>query len=108
MEDLQPRRATKVNFAQPIGSLQDYPHRLNVLLHSRRFFLGTALFGVASAVALPAALIRRGGVDGQVNPGLLRRALDALEQHRDSIVQRDLIGIADFSLPSRTPRFHLV
>ena len=43
-----------------------------------------------------------------MNPGLLRRALDALEQHGDSIVQRDVIGIADFSLPSRTPRFHLV
>jgi L,D-transpeptidase catalytic domain len=47
-------------------------------------------------------------VDGQVNPGLLQRALDALEQHRDSIAQRDVIGIADFSLPSRAPRFHLV
>jgi hypothetical protein len=47
-------------------------------------------------------------VDGPVNPGLLRRALDALEQHRDRIVHRDVIGIADYSLPSRTPRFHLV
>jgi hypothetical protein len=52
--------------------------------------------------------MRTGGADGQVNSGLLRRALDALEQHRDSIVKRDFIGIADFSLPSRTPRFHLV
>lgn len=43
-----------------------------------------------------------------MNPRLLRRALDALEEHRDSILQRDLVGIADFSLPSRTPRFHLV
>jgi hypothetical protein len=39
---------------------------------------------------------------------LLRRALDAFEQHRDSITYRDLIGVADFSLPSRAPRFHLV
>jgi hypothetical protein len=92
-----------------MGSLQDYLHqKLNALLHSRRFFLGTGLFGVASAVALPAALIRTKEVDGQLNPDLLRRALDALEQHRDSIVRRDLIGIANFSLPSRTPRFHLV
>jgi L,D-transpeptidase catalytic domain len=42
-----------------------------------------------------------------VAPSLLRRALDALERHRDSIDHRDLIGIADFSLPSRTPRFYL-
>ncbi len=39
---------------------------------------------------------------------MLRRALDALEQHRDSIGYRDFIGVADFSLPSRAPRFHLV
>src|ERR1700745_1180699 len=48
-----------------------------------------------------------GGHPG-VPPSLLRRALDALERHRDSIDQRDLIGLADFSLPSRTPRFHLL
>jgi hypothetical protein len=39
---------------------------------------------------------------------LLRRALEALEQHKDSISYRDFIGVADFSLPSRAPRFHLV
>jgi hypothetical protein len=38
----------------------------------------------------------------------LRRALGALEQHRERIVHRDIIGIADFSLPSRAPRFHLM
>jgi hypothetical protein len=95
--------------AQLMGSLKDYLQRkLKVLVHSRRFFLGTALFGLVSAVALPAAPRRTEGVGGRVNPGLLRRALDALKQHRDSILQRDFIGIADFSLPSRTPRFHLV
>ncbi|MDB6091037.1 MAG: hypothetical protein JWN85_3821 [Gammaproteobacteria bacterium] len=94
-----------------MGSLQDHLHlhrKLNVLAHSRRVFLGTALVGLASALARPPALIRREGFDERVNPGLLRRALDAFEQHRDTIVQRDLIGIADFSLPSRMPRFHLV
>jgi hypothetical protein len=39
---------------------------------------------------------------------LLRRALNALEQHHNSISHRDYIGVADFTLPSRTPRFHLV
>jgi hypothetical protein len=39
---------------------------------------------------------------------LLGRALDALERHRDSISFRDFVGVADFSLPSRAPRFHLV
>ena len=40
--------------------------------------------------------------------GLLRRALAALQRHQDSIRYRDFIGVADFSLPSRAPRFHLV
>jgi hypothetical protein len=39
---------------------------------------------------------------------LLRRALNALKRHQDSISFRDFIGVADFSLPSRAPRFHLV
>lgn len=43
-----------------------------------------------------------------VSPGLLQRAYDALERHRDSIDQRDFMGVVDFSLPSSTPRFHLV
>jgi hypothetical protein len=43
-----------------------------------------------------------------VSPALLRRALHALDRHRDSISYRDFIGIADFSLPSRAPRFYLV
>jgi hypothetical protein len=43
-----------------------------------------------------------------VAPWLLRRALDALERHRNRIAYRDFVGIADFSLPSRVPRFHLL
>jgi L,D-transpeptidase catalytic domain len=50
-----------------------------------------------------------GGADiGKVAPGLLRQALDALERHRERLAHRDFIGVADFSLHSRTPRFHLV
>ena len=51
---------------------------------------------------------RISSVAGPVAPGLLRRALDALELHRDLISHRDFLGIADFSLPSRSPRFHLL
>jgi hypothetical protein len=98
-----------VNFGWPKQSFEDYLHRkLNVLVHSRRIFLGTALAGLTSAVARPAALLRRERSDGQVSPGLLRSALDALEQHRGAIAHQDFIGVADFSLPSRMPRFHVV
>lgn len=76
---------------------------------SRRFFINLALAGLASGSAgAGLALGRPESVDGQIDPGLLRRALTALEQHHDSISYRDFIGVADFSLPSRTPRFHLV
>ena len=63
---------------------------------------------MTSAIARPAALLRTERLDGEVNAGLLRRALDASEQHRGNIVHRDFIGVADFSLPSRMARFHLV
>jgi len=43
-----------------------------------------------------------------VSPALIRRALDALNAHAAEIPNRDIIAIADFSLPSRTPRFHLL
>jgi hypothetical protein len=80
------------------------------LAFSRRFILGAALSGLASATAVgrTAALPGSGGRDGQVAPDLLARALDALDRHRDQIAYRDFVGIADFSLPSRKPRFHLL
>ena len=36
----------------------------------------------------------------------MRRALAALDRH--AIPHRDVIAVADFSLPSRSPRFHIV
>jgi hypothetical protein len=80
-----------------------------VLVLSRRFFINLALASLVSGSAgARLALGRTASVDGRMDPGLLGRALDALEQHRDSIRYRDFIGVADFSLPSRAPRFHLV
>jgi hypothetical protein len=43
-----------------------------------------------------------------LNPVLVGRALEALAQHNDMIWSRDVIAIADFGLPSATPRLHLV
>jgi hypothetical protein len=56
---------------------------------------------VAPAIARPAAPI---GVD----PQLFARAKASLEHHRRSLRHTDRIGIADFSSPSRDPRFHVV
>jgi hypothetical protein len=41
-------------------------------------------------------------------PRLISRALDALQRHEGSLAHRDVMAIADFSLPSRAPRFHLL
>jgi hypothetical protein len=76
---------------------------------SRRIFINLALATLASvAGGARLALGRTDGAEGQIDPSLLRRALGALEQHRETISYRDFIGVADFSLPSRAPRFHLV
>jgi len=79
------------------------------LVLSRRFFINLSLAGLASgSTGASLALGRTEKVNGQAAPSLLRRALDALERHHESITYRDVIGVADFSLPSRTPRFHVV
>jgi len=43
-----------------------------------------------------------------VNRTLVGRALDALSRHNALVWSRDVIAIADFGLPSSTPRLHLV
>ena len=63
---------------------------------------GTLARGDFAPVQVP------GADSTKVAPSLIERALVALERHRDSITHRDLIGVADFSLHSRTPRFQLV
>ncbi len=74
---------------------------------TRRSFLGKTLIG-AAAVSLPLAHAWSDEVKPSISPGTLRGALDALERHGASIPHHDVIGIADFSLPSSTPRFHLL
>jgi hypothetical protein len=64
--------------------------------------LGCGFAGARSALAATAH------VSGDIDPNLLRRALGALDRHRDSIAYRDFIGVADFSLPSSAPRFYVV
>jgi L,D-transpeptidase catalytic domain len=81
--------------------------RSQLLLISRRVILRTVIAGVAAAALRPARS-RAQEANAPISPELLRRALDALERHRDSIPRRDLIGIADFSLSSSSPRFHLL
>lgn len=67
------------------------------------------MVGVASACSRAGrARARSEGTQGPIAPALLQRALDALQRHHERIACRDVIAVADFSLPSRTPRFHVV
>ena len=72
------------------------------LNRSRRWFLGTALGGLGSAVAW--SFPRAGELTSAVAPSLLDRARTALDLHRDVIEHRDLIAI---SLGMRLPDFSL-
>ena len=100
---------------------------------SRRHFIGAALSAAAglttascvstpSKVALPQPSIppradppppvqAQAGpepVVGAELPPLIAEALAALDTHSWRVPNRDRIGVVDFSLPSREPRFHLV
>ena len=78
-----------------------------VSLTSRRRFLRKAVACVA-VTAVPAKLSWGGESESPISSAVLQRALAALERHRENIDHQDAIGIADFSLPSSAPRFHLL
>lgn len=77
---------------------------------------GAMLSSAANPVALPSIVFAPRGplspalipaqAPAGINPALFARAKAALDRHR--IAARDFIGIADFSRPSRDPRFHVV
>jgi len=74
---------------------------------SRRAFLEKAMAGAALAT-LPVTYSWGNAAGSSISPAVLRGALNALERHGASVPHRDVIGIADFSLPSSAPRFHLL
>jgi len=69
-----------------------------------------SLFAATGGIAAAALLhpVSSFAASSGVSPEMLKRALAALDKHRSVIPTRDTLAIADFSLPSRTPRFHLV
>lgn len=75
------------------------------MIVSRRIFIGTAVAGMAGALSRPALASAAGAAP---TASIRERALAAFEHHRAALLDREWIAIADFSLPSRTPRFHLL
>jgi len=70
----------------------------------RSLFASTGAFAAAAMLKPLPSFADPGGV----SPAMLKRALAAVGRHAAAIPNRDVFAIADFSLPSRTPRFHIV
>ncbi len=75
------------------------------MLSRRALVIGGA---VALAATRASGAPHLEGREQAIDPALLRRALQAYERRRNQLSVRDYIGIADFSAPSRVPRFHLL
>ena len=71
---------------------------------NRRAFLGSAVISTAALGISPSVA----SVTGLRSPNLLAKARAALARHRAHITHTDVIAIADFTLASRQPRFHLI
>jgi hypothetical protein len=76
---------------------------------SRRALIGAGLWG-AAGLSLPAWSAEGGlaEIASGVNAALVQKALLALARHHEAIWSQDIVAIADFSLPSALPRFHLI
>ena len=89
------------------------PYLVDMII-GRRHFIQSAIAG-ASLLAAPSTAADMVFVPGTGNnnagsvpPLLLSRAKAALDMHKGRIRNHDLIAIADFSKPSRDPRFYVV
>lgn len=65
------------------------------------------MLGLGHGLVSVPARAATAGTPKPIRPDLLIEASAAFGQHSAHITQRDVIAIADFSAPSREPRFHL-
>ena len=79
-----------------------------VMLTRRHMIRAGAAAGLLGAVARPAFAQIMTPLRPYIDPSLKARALAALAANSGRIPQHDVIGIADFSRPSRDPRFYIV
>ena len=79
-----------------------------VMLTRRHMIRAGAAAGLLGAVVRPAFAQIMTPLRPYIDPSLKARALAALEANSGHIPQHDVIGIADFSRPSRDPRFYIV
>lgn len=73
-------------------------------MNSRRQFLALCAGGLASVPAFA----RASSPSSDLPKALLDRARHALDDHGSRILSREMIGIVDFGVASRDPRFHII
>lgn len=78
------------------------------MLTRRNMIQAGAAAGLLGAVSRPVAAQVMTPLKPYIDPKLKARALVALAANRSRIPYQDVIGIADFSRPSREPRFFIV
>ena len=78
------------------------------LILSRRHFLHAGAAAGFMTLASTPAITAAASIEPQIDPRLKARALMALAANRSNVANGDVIGIADFSRPSREARFHLL
>jgi len=71
---------------------------------NRRNFVGASVAGLTGLIARPALAL----APPSLNSHLLAKAKAAMARHHRSLLHTDVIGIADYSLHSAKPRFHIV
>jgi hypothetical protein len=79
--------------AEIVASLRDVPPAVPA----------ARVAAIVPVPARPAVMI-----DPSIDPRLLARARAAFDYHRPSLLHTDVIGITDFSQPSKDPRFFLL
>ncbi len=79
-----------------------------VMLTRRNMIQAGAAAGLLGTIAAPAAAQLVTPLKPYIDPRLKARALLALAANRSRIPNADVIGIADFSRPSRDARFYIM
>ena len=78
------------------------------LTFTRRTFLSAGAAAGAAAIAPQKVFATVAPLQPRIDPRLKARALLALAARRSRVRNGDVIGIADFTRPSRDPRFYIL
>lgn len=78
----------------------------SIVMSRRQFCLATVTGALTAAT--PVAGIAAPGLPTILSSSMMERARAAMERHKSAILHPDRIGLADFSQPSRMPRFYLI